>query len=120
MKQVNIELDAYENYDVRKGLEAFTVFRFKLTQTNKCYVREIAGGVSARTGKEYTAFKTYSIKGEHNGVEGFIRIPNAMIAGEIEKLSVGDTAEITCLPHPKGKSFVLEKIEVETQSTATI
>jgi len=111
MKQLELQPDQYGGLDVRKLMEQFNVLTVKLTTTNKCYVREIAAGNSKATGKPYQAFKTYTIKAEHNGNEVFVRLPNAMVAKSIEELSVGDTFEITCLPHPKGKTFIVEKKE---------
>lgn len=111
MKQLDLNPDQYGGLDIRKLMVQFNVLAVKLTQTNRCYVREIPEGISKNTGKPYQAFKTYTIKAEHNGNEVFVRLPNAAIAKQVEELSVGDTFELTCLPHPKGKTFVLEKKE---------
>ena len=109
MKKVTIVPDNYNNVDL-KTLNPFEVAVFKLTTTNKIFVKDIPAGVSKTTGKPYQSFKTYSIKLEHNGSEVYLKLPNGGVASEVEHMSVGDSFEVTCLKHPKGKQFIVEKL----------
>lgn len=112
MKKINLTKDQYNSVDLRSQLQPMEYAEFTLNTTNKCFAREIPAGKS-KSGKEYSAFKVYSISAEVDGVEEptYIKIPNANAAMRIETFSVGDTVVVTCIPHPKGKSFLVEKKE---------
>lgn len=110
--EVKLNKDEYKNVDFKKQMQPMTTAKVKLSESNRPFRKDVPAGKSKSSGKDYAAFTTYKLKCEYEGEEIYLSWAGSdNLAREFETYSVGDTVEIFCQTHPKGKSYSLSLVE---------